>query len=118
MDFETDRSMFFVLDEDHNPVPATVKEWGDFRSKPDGKRVELTQLPNCWVSTVFLGMDHGYGEGAPVLFETMAFEGDYHANGCKDEIEEGSNRYRTWDEAVAGHKEIVSKLTPVDGEVK
>lgn len=108
-DYETDTSMFFVLDDNHNPVPATVKQWGEFRENK-GKRVDLTQLPNCWVSTTFLGMDHGYGEGPPVLFETMAFKGDYDTDGCSEEIEDGTERYCTWVEAVEGHKAMVAKL--------
>jgi hypothetical protein len=48
-----------------------------------------------YVSTVFLGLDHSFGEGPPQLFETMIFGGEH------DEYQE---RYSTWDEAEAGHK--------------
>lgn len=48
------------------------------------------------VSTVFLGLDHRfYGQGPPILFETMIFGGwtfsDYQ------------QRYSTWGQAESGH---------------
>ena len=58
------------------------------------------------VSTVFLGLDHSWG-GQPHLFETMVF-----VNG----VEEGMERYATWDEAEAGHERWVMKTfrpTPI-----
>ena len=58
------------------------------------------------VSTVFLGIDHGSGfiDGSePVLFETMVFVG---RRGYDTEM----RRYCTWDEAEAGHKEIVANI--------
>jgi hypothetical protein len=56
------------------------------------------------VSTVFLGIDHGYSfiEGSePVLFETMVFVGGRDIQ---------MRRYCTWDEAEVGHKEIVATI--------
>jgi hypothetical protein len=47
------------------------------------------------VSTVFLGIDHNFGNGPPLLFETMVFGGEYDGY-CK--------RYSTWEEAEGGHK--------------
>ena len=46
------------------------------------------------VSTVFLGIDHQFGEGEPLLFETMIFGGDH---------DECQYRYSTYEEAEAGH---------------
>lgn len=47
------------------------------------------------VSTVWLGMDHGWGKGKPIIFETMIFGGEH------DQYQE---RYSTQKEAVAGHE--------------
>lgn len=52
------------------------------------------------VSTVWLGIDHGFGEGAPVIFETMVF-----AEGSEDQ---DCRRYTTEDQAKAGHVEMVT----------
>lgn len=53
------------------------------------------------VSTVFLGLNHNYGDGEPVLFETMVFGG---------ELDEEMERYSTWEEAKEGHKRWVDKF--------
>lgn len=53
------------------------------------------------VSTVFLGLDHNWGRGPPLLFETLIFGGPLH-----DEMW----RYPTWDAAVAGHTAAVQAV--------
>lgn len=54
------------------------------------------------VSTVFLALDHShYPSGPPILFETMVFGGPH---------DEHTDRYATWDEAVAGHNRILAAL--------
>lgn len=50
------------------------------------------------VSTVFLGIDHNWGRGPPVLWETMIFGGPH------DEFQE---RYSSHESAVAGHARAV-----------
>lgn len=54
------------------------------------------------ISTVFLGFDHGFGQGLPILFETMIFGGPY---------DQWQRRYCTWDEAEAGHRHAVALAT-------
>lgn len=49
------------------------------------------------VSTVFLGLNHQYGDGPPLLFETMVFKGN-------DGADLWCERCSTWDEAEAMHK--------------
>lgn len=52
------------------------------------------------VSTVFLGIDHAWGEGAePRWFETMIFGG---------KLEGMTQRYATWDQAAAGHAFVLA----------
>jgi hypothetical protein len=51
-----------------------------------------------WVSTVFLGLDHSFGRGRPLLFETMIFRGP--ASSREDVWME---RCGTWEEAEAQH---------------
>ena len=54
-----------------------------------------------WVSTVWLGLDHGFGMGGPpLIFETMIF-GDH---GVSDH---GQWRYSTEQAARQGHAEAV-----------
>jgi hypothetical protein len=61
--------------------------------------VKQEMVGNYFVSTVFLGLDHGFG-GGPLWFETMVFLGAG--------TEDFSERYETWDEAVAGHERAVA----------
>lgn len=97
-------SLYYTLDENHNPVPTEdILVWRRFREKH--KRVALDHLPDCWLSTVFLGIDYGDGEGPPILFETMAKYDDPEFG--EELLQE---RYATWDEAVAGHARILEEL--------
>jgi hypothetical protein len=84
---------YYVLDG-HNAKPVKdVLEWGKYFDKSD-RTVKKTTVGEAKVSTVFLGLNHRFGEGEPLLFETMIFGGK----------EDGwRKRYSTWDEAVKGH---------------
>ncbi|MCX4232111.1 hypothetical protein [Streptomyces ortus] len=71
------------------------------------KRVGLTEVASGdrsavhIVSTVWLGLDHNYGDGPPLLFETMVFgEGSWAEQDCQ--------RYSTELEARIGHTEMVA----------
>lgn len=58
-----------------------LMEWAKWMSTAD-RTVARTDIEGLVVvSTVFLGIDHQFGEGEPLLFQTMAFEGqDYGEN--------------------------------------
>lgn len=105
------RSRYFVLDGHEPRRVDTVEEWGRWYEKAD-RRVDFTDLGYCTVSTVFLGVDHNhFGEGPPILFETMVFgppEGS--STTFPEEWDGRMNRYATWDEAAAGHTEMVAEL--------
>lgn len=76
------------------------------------RRVALAILPNGYrVSTVFLGLDHSFNGGPPVLWETMVFGPE---TGSMD-LDGG--RYTSYDAAVTGHAVFVErwKLEPPQG---
>lgn len=58
-----------------------------------------TKVKGCEISTVDLGLDHSFGIGAPLYYETMIF-GD-------DKFEGYQERYSTKKEAKKGHKEAI-----------
>ncbi len=58
-------------------------------------------IGNSVISTVFLGINHRHGEGEPLLFETMIFQGKH------DQYQE---RYSTYEEAEEGHKRAVEMV--------
>ncbi len=81
-----------------HPVEVDLMTWATWFETAD-RSVAQTQGWDYRVSTVFLGIDHRFGgEGPPLVFETMVF------GGVNDQDQ---RRYATWDEAVAGHEEIV-----------
>ncbi|MCB1712828.1 MAG: hypothetical protein KDH96_10220 [Candidatus Riesia sp.] len=83
------------------PVDDLLKWAEEFETQD--RRVRLTKLPGGYrVSTVFLGIDHQWGDGPPLVFETMVF-------GPKGWGEMDMDRYSTWDEAVSGHKAMVER---------
>jgi len=88
---------------DRKGQPLTVMEWDDLIENHGYRRIALTEFPDgSRVSTVWLGIDHGWGRGPPVIFETMIFEsgGWYHSD-CV--------RYSTEEEAIAGHDSMVQR---------
>lgn len=67
---------------------------------------EVDTLPSgIRISTVFLELDHRFGDdGPPLVFETMAFP-----PGGWTELD--VDRYATWVEAEAGHKAMMEKFS-------
>lgn len=71
---------YYVLDDDGAPRPVeNVLEWGKWFAENGERRVLLqthlrAQGGDMAVSSVFLGIDHGFTEGEPVLWETMVFD--------------------------------------------
>lgn len=96
----TEREQFAVWSpgEPVRPVPdAELSEWF-----PRADRVVAkTVLPGATVSTVFLGINHAWGDGPDQWFETMVF----HDDGSDE-----TRRYATEAEARAGHASEVERL--------
>jgi hypothetical protein len=90
----------YVLNDDHSVRPAELLEWAAAFNDTDKRRVARDELDGVSVSTVFLGLDHSFGEGPPLIFETLIFGG---------KLDQEMWRYSTWDEAVAGHKHAVAQ---------
>jgi hypothetical protein len=62
----------------------TAEEWMKLSAR-SYRRVASTDLPDGrWLSTVWLGIDHNYGVGRPLIFETMLFPSpdDLDEQGC------------------------------------
>lgn len=66
--------------------------------------VEQTIIDGIRISTVFLGVDHSFLNGPPLLFETMVFGGEH---------DEYQIRYSTWDEAYEGHHKTCAMILEV-----
>lgn len=85
---------------DRQGKPMTRDEWiARFEYDMPYKIVAQESGPNWSVSTVWVGINHQFGDGPPLIFETLAHwpgEGEYMA------------RYATEDEAKAGHEAILA----------
>lgn len=90
--------------------PISVERWSQLLHEDEGsyKRVAEDQVGPYWVSTVWLGLDHGFNRGAPVIFETMVFATSDHMQGLGPDMD--CRRYSTEDEARAGHDETVTLI--------
>lgn len=102
-------SQYYILVGRQVVSCSDLMTWAHWFETAD-RRVKLTEQGDVVVSTVFLGLDHGYlgsDDRLPVVFETMVFAADHG-----DDME----RYCTWDEAEAGHARWVAKVfkaTPI-----
>jgi len=102
------RPLFYRLDG-HTPEPCEAGEWASRIERgswdDDLWRVDRTPLfDGVYVSTVFLGLDHQWGDGPPLLFETMVF-GWTSSAWCL--------RCSTWEQAEAQHARAVAEIEEV-----
>ena len=96
--------MWYILDKDNKPVPATFEEyekWVRYGIKENKRIVKQDRFDNddCLVSTVFLGLDHGFRSPVPVLWETMIFWTE------QPDLNNYQQRYTSHEDALKGHKE-------------
>lgn len=90
------RHMYYTL-IGHEPAPCDLMTWAKMFEDSGERMVAKTEIGLCHVSTVFLGVDHSFGEGAPLLFKTMIFGGRF-------ETDEYQTRCTTWAQAEEMHK--------------
>jgi len=68
---------------------SDILVWAEWFGSAD-RIVRQTEILGASVSTVFLGLDHQWGDGPPLLFETMVFwpgEGGYEQERCSTWLE-------------------------------
>jgi hypothetical protein len=90
--------------EGRDPVPAdmdTFAAWYYGAGALERRRVAFDTLGAIEVSTVFLGRDHAFGLGPPVLFETLVFGGP---------LDGDMLRYETYADAEAGHTAMLVRV--------
>jgi hypothetical protein len=88
----------YVLDGQTPVAEPDVFRWARWFETVN-RRVDVTDLGACVVSTVFLGIDHQYRDGGPpLLFETLVSGGP--ADGDME-------RTSTWETAKDAHTRMV-----------
>jgi hypothetical protein len=109
----------YVMDDDMNAVEAPFIEWaaqygGDRRHE---RQIRIDRIGDWFISTVFLGMDHGFNYDddrnyKPILWETMVFwEGEGQCP--HPELDREMDRYRSVQDAIRGHAVMVDKVLAV-----
>lgn len=87
---------------DWDGKPISTFEWTMLRTK--GVHVGEDLVGPYRISTVWLGLDHGWYSDVPIIFETMIFGGDEN-----DPLSNYQERYATKQEALLGHALAVKK---------
>jgi hypothetical protein len=101
---------FYILDKSGNPTPCEdIIAWAKwFEQDPESRRIVARDTfraadgTDVIVSTVFLGLDHGYHGGQPVLWETMIFGGAG--------LDEWQERSTSHEGALANHRLAITEL--------
>ncbi len=94
-------TMLYKLVDRRAVLCRDVAAWDEWFRTAD-RRVAETWIDDVRISTVFLGVDHNFFPGHdPALFETMVFA---------DEEDFRMERYFIWEEAEAGHAEMVALI--------
>jgi hypothetical protein len=84
---------------DRSGRPMSMADWCEKFEDPSYKQIDKYQGRFCFVSTVWLGIDHGYGDKL-LIFESMVF---FFGHGID------CDRYTTIEEAREGHKRMVKE---------
>jgi len=91
--------MWYKLDKENNPVPCEAVEFSEWeKDNMNQKILKQDHFDDVMVSTVFLGLDHGFGSKGPVLWETMIFGGQH---------DQYMERYDSYEKACIGHQRAV-----------
>ena len=99
--------MKYIFREDGEIVPCTLMQWAEWIERDRlGRLIDQTEIPGYWISTVFLGIDYGFG-GPPLFFESMVFRKEGEQRGGEAE----QRRYTTAAEARRGHKDLIKLWT-------
>lgn len=113
--FADGRSMYY--DRAGNPI--TVGRWMDLRADYGYAVLAKTVVGSWEVSTVWLGHDHQFLHGPPIIFETMVFEiaESVMSNGWfpgfvyhEAMFDDFQARYSTEGQAFAGHEATVREV--------
>lgn len=105
------RCMTYILDHSGEPVEChDTLEWGEWFECASNRKlakdtVDLGFGLSADVSTVFLGIDHGFEGGEPILWETMIF-------GLPDghKLSDYQRRWTSRGAALCGHDAAIHYL--------
>lgn len=85
----------YILDDNKVPVGVNFETWFSWSMEHNPIRVAHDNIEGITISTVFIGCTE------MLLFETMVFGRMFN---CEQ------HRYRSWQDAVAGHARVKAKV--------
>lgn len=93
----------YVLNENDEPEEVyDAIRWARWFEVPENRIVAVDKVGDVTISTVFLGIDHGFRETpTPILWETAIFGGSMGGT---------ASRYTTRSEAIVGHALAVERV--------
>lgn len=95
---------------DRQPVRCSDPlQWALWFQNND-RRVRQTRVGPYEVSTIFLGLDHSWRKGPPVLFETMVFITDMKDEYGLPKTADYQRRCCTWSEAEQMHERAIQEM--------
>ena len=115
---------------DRQGQPMKMTDWGPKHADHDYRTVAQHWVRGWMVSTVWLGINHNFLSGPPLIFETMIFApGDATINGEDErvpgpagdagmtaaDLDEYQERYPTEAAAQAGHDRALAAMTALLG---
>jgi hypothetical protein len=96
---------------DRSGHPITMEQWAKLLENREYCRIGDTTIHvkghDVRISTVWLGLDHCFGEGPKLIFETMVFGGSQDGY---------VRRYSTWQVATEGHVETANMIERIRWE--
>lgn len=109
----------YILLPDRTIVEVEMMQWARWFNTAD-RHIGLTETELHRISTVFLGLDHSWGRGPPILFETMVFDKEgYESSLIKNFIVHDDHecvRYSSFDDAEAGHAAMVRRYLKLEAD--
>ena len=92
----------YILKDGKPVVEPDLLKWARWIEANKYRHQFSFHLGEVWVTTIFLGVDHNFGDqGPPLVFETMVFGGKHHLH-CQ--------RYSTLAQAKRGHAKLVTLI--------
>ena len=84
---------------DMDGQPLEMMDWATRFEDAESRVLGRDDRDGVSISTVWLGLDHSWDDGPPLIFETMIFGGDH---------DQDQWRYSTREEAERGHAAAVA----------
>lgn len=96
----SEQKRYFIL-ENRQVIASHRREWEAW-FRCNSSTIASTLIAEVEVRTVYLGVDHDFGERVqPLLFETIVLGG---------ELDQSRQRYASWAECLDGHRRWVSAV--------